>query len=73
MSEETKKPRAVAEIQQEFQRLCARAGFLEYQVYIHQSDLDTVNQTLKELNFEAAASARAAEEEAAKNPAKEEG
>lgn len=64
MSEETKKKRTVEELQQEYANLCARAGHLQYQVYTLSKDLEIVNQTMRDLNFEAAAAKQA--EEAAK-------
>lgn len=54
MSEE-KKARTVAEISQEYQGLCTRSGHLQYQINTMQKDLDLLNSTMRDLNFEAAA------------------
>ena len=62
MNEEAKVTRSVAEIQQEYQGLCTRAGHIQYQLHIFKKDLDLVNEQLQALNFEAAASARAEQE-----------
>jgi predicted porin len=55
------KKRSVTEIQLDYQNLCVKAGYLQYQVYTHQKDLDMVNKELRDLNLEAAAS-KAAED-----------
>jgi hypothetical protein len=60
MAENEKKPRSVSEIQGEYASLCTRAGDLQYRIFTFTKDLELLNQTLKDLNFEAAAS-RAAE------------
>lgn len=59
MSEE-KKQRTVIEIQQEYHGVCAKAGHLQYSIKTLNNDLEAVNQTLLDLNLEAAA-AKAAE------------
>lgn len=56
MSEAKEKaPRSIGEIQAEYQSLCTRAGDLQYKVFIFSKDLELVNASLKDLNFEAAA------------------
>lgn len=49
-----KKTRSIAEIQQEYQNLCLKAGHLQYQVYTYGKDLEMVNKELRDLNLEAA-------------------
>lgn len=69
MSEETKKfvsPRPIQEIQNEYSQLCMKAGQLYYQITTFQKDLELLNGTLRDLNFEAAASQRASAEAAEK-------
>lgn len=56
--------RPVAEIQVEYTNLCQKAGHIQYQIYTLERDLDSLNQTLRVLNFEAAQSKQA--EDAAK-------
>lgn len=51
---EEKPKRTVAEIQQEYGQLCTRAGHVQYQLHAHSKDLELINQTLRDLNFEAA-------------------
>ncbi len=51
MSEE-KKERSVAEIQAEYQNLCAKAGHLQYTVDVYKSDLQRINAALRDLNNE---------------------
>lgn len=67
------KPRAVGEIQQEYQGLCVRAGHIQYQIATMAKDLDLLNNTMRDLNFEAAASqveaAKAAEAKASDSSA----
>jgi hypothetical protein len=53
MSEENK-PRTIPEIQQEYQSHCLRAGDIQYRITQYQSDLDLVNNRLRDLNIEAA-------------------
>ncbi len=57
MSEE-KKSRTVEEIRQEYSGLCAKAGHIQYQVAVMNEDLNTLNNQLKDLNFEAAKAAQ---------------
>lgn len=70
-----KKDRTIPEIQADYQTLCAKAGHLQYQLFIHQADLDLVNTSLKALNLEAsevqakAATAPPAAETPAEEPA----
>ena len=59
---ESKETRPVTAIQEEYSSACARAGHIQYQISALKKDLDMVNSTLRDLNFEAAASARAASE-----------
>lgn len=67
MSEQ--KQRSVEEIRQEYSSLCARAGHIQYQAECLRQDLELVNKSLKDLNFEAAAAAkREAEAKAAESP-----
>lgn len=47
--------RELSAIQEDYQRLCLKAGHLQYQIDVLSRDLELVNQTLRELNFEAAA------------------
>ena len=51
---ENKKERTVEEIQKEYTELCAKAGHLQYSVFTLNQDLEMVNQSLRNLNFEAA-------------------
>lgn len=68
--EEVKPERDVATIQGEYQNLCVRAGHLQYQIVTLQKDLEALNGTLRDLNFEAAkAHAKAQKEKAAETPA----
>jgi len=66
---ETKK-RTMQEIQAEYTSLCNKAGFVQYQIYLNEKDLELINGTLRSLNSEAAAlkaeqdAARRAEESA---------
>ena len=60
MSEETKKvSRSVAEIQGEYQALCTRAGHIQYQVFTLSKDLDMLNESMRNLNFEASEASKA--------------
>lgn len=57
-SKPTKKlsvPREMPTIQQEYQQKCVEAGQLQYQIAVHKEALETVNETLRKLNYEAAA------------------
>lgn len=55
--------RSFAQIQEEYQKLCYRAGHIQYQVYTYQRDLDSLNSTLRDLNIEAAAAKNAEAEQ----------
>lgn len=59
MSEEAKKTRTVEEIQQEYTQLCCKAGHTQYQISGLEKDLEMINSSLRELNFEAAAASAA--------------
>lgn len=50
-----KKARTVAEIQQEYQVLCVRSGHTQYQIATMSKDLELLNSSMRDLNFEAAA------------------
>ncbi len=54
-SEPPKPSRSIEEIQQDFNVQCARAGHLQYQMYVHEKDLSILNEQLRSLNLEAAA------------------
>ena len=73
MSETTKPARTIEQVQQEFNQACLRAGHLEYTIYTNKKDLELLNQTIRNLNFEAAsiqaANQKAAAEAAAPAPA----
>lgn len=60
----SKPPRSFSEIQTEYQGLCTKAGHLNYQLFTLNKDLAMVNDTLRDLNLEAAA-AKEAETKAA--------
>jgi septation ring formation regulator EzrA len=53
--------RTVEEISQEYSRLCAKAGHCQYQIETLKKDLEMINQTLRDLNLEAAKAKEAAE------------
>lgn len=59
---EKKAPRPISEIQNEYQALASRAGFLQYQIYHFTRDLGLVNEQMRDLNFEAAEASRQASE-----------
>lgn len=63
---EAKSPRKFPEIQAEYQSVAAKAGHVQYQVFTLKKDLELLNQTLRDLNFEAAAAQKEAADEAAK-------
>lgn len=50
---ETKKPRTMQELQGEYQGLCTKAGDLQYKIWALKKDLELVNDTLRNINFEA--------------------
>lgn len=49
------KKRTVAEIQNEYQSGCLKAGHINYQIYTLGRDLELLNSSLRDLNLEAAA------------------
>lgn len=51
-----KEPRPIDEVQKEYQALCVRAGHIQYQIFALGKDLEVLNETLRDLNLEAAAS-----------------
>lgn len=58
MSKKMKKlsvPRSMEEIQLDYQRMCANAGQLQYQLRIQSKELEMINQRLEAVNNEAAA------------------
>lgn len=50
---EEKKERTLNDVQGEYNRGCLRAGHLQYQILTLQKDLSVLNDTLRDLNFEA--------------------
>jgi DNA anti-recombination protein RmuC len=64
MTQEFKAPRPLDQIQQEYIQLCTKAGDLQYKISRFDNDLESINEQLQMLNFEAAA-AREAEHNAA--------
>jgi len=70
MSEEIKPVRKIDEITREYQRVCMQAGHLQYQINTLETDLRLHNETLRNLNLEAANSKKA-EDEAKAQPATE--
>lgn len=46
------KERSAAEIQNEYQNLCAKAGHIQYTIGVMQSDLSRINSALRDLNTE---------------------
>lgn len=68
---QTSSKRSVKEIQEEYSQLCAKAGHLQYSIFSLKKDLEMLNDTLRDLNIEAANSnsreaAESAKQEAAK-------
>lgn len=47
-------PRALTEIQKEYQELCLKAGQIQYQVKVNTDELEKINERLLEVNYEAA-------------------
>lgn len=47
-------PRTMEEIMKEYNQLIARAGNLQYQTFVYESELSQVNQRLVDINHEAA-------------------
>ena len=65
MAEEAqKKERTVQDIQQEYTQLCAKLGHLAYSKHTIEKDIGLVNQTLMDLNIEAAQVSAKAQKEA---------
>lgn len=50
--QEQKKARSSAEIQNEYQNLCARAGHIQYTINVMEGDLERINGALRDLNNE---------------------
>lgn len=48
-------PRELTEVQTEYQRLCANAGQLQYQLRVYERELERINNQLEGVNREAAA------------------
>lgn len=66
--------RTLQDIQNQYTSLCNKAGHIQYQVATFKRDLDLINSSLRDLNFEATAlqtkqAQKAAEEALAKNQA----
>lgn len=60
---DVKKERTLEELKTEYGKLCFRAGDLQYEISIKQKDLSLINESLRNINFEAAAlQAKAAKE-----------
>lgn len=53
MSEETKSPRTVEDVQRDYSNLCTKAGHIQYQIDTLSKDLDLLNQSRRDLNNEA--------------------
>ena len=53
-AQEAPPPRAMEEIQAEYNRLSGQAGQNQYQAYVLSKDLERINQRLVEINQEAA-------------------
>lgn len=69
---DTKTPeRNLQDIQQEYINLCNKAGHLQYQIFVYEKDLSILNDTLRSLNFEAAALQAKAPTETASQPTPE--
>ncbi len=60
-----KPPRTKVEIEQDYGRLCSRLGHATYQVHVLTRDIELMQNTLRDLNLEAASVAKL-EAEAAK-------
>ena len=66
------KKRTLAEVTQEYNNTCAKAGHTQYQIFINKNDLSMINERLRELNLEAAAIKADEDAKAAAQPAKSE-
>lgn len=49
-----KKARTMLDVNKDYQMGCIKAGQLQYQIVTLQKDLDILNSTLRDLNFEGA-------------------
>ena len=47
-----KQVRSSAEIQNEYTRVCNKAGHIQYQIHALSKDLELINQSLRDLNQE---------------------
>jgi hypothetical protein len=61
MSEEAKS-RTKEDISRDYSNLCTKAGHAAYQVATIQKDIELMQSTMRDLNLEAAAAAKAEEE-----------
>lgn len=61
---EFKAPRPLEQIQQDYQRTCTQVGNLQYQIWALDKDLQLLNEQLRDLSLEGAASNKAAQEAA---------
>lgn len=52
---DTKEPRALDEIHKEYANATSQAGQLQYQIAVYSDDLKRINDSLRSLNYEAAA------------------
>lgn len=52
MSNAPKPPRTTQAIQQDYQNLAFRAGNLQYEIKEKNKDLDMINSSMRDLNFE---------------------
>jgi hypothetical protein len=74
LAPEATTPRSMEEIQKSYGEMCARAGGLQYRIFIDRKELAKTNEILEHLNLEGAArqalDAKAKEEaeQAAKEP-----
>jgi hypothetical protein len=55
MTEQNQQPRALDEIQKEYGELVGRAGQIQYQLFVLDKDLKTINDRILVINHEAAA------------------
>jgi hypothetical protein len=51
----TQLPRELSVLQVEFKELSSKAGQLRYQIYVHEKDLETLNQAMLNISKEAGA------------------
>lgn len=72
---ENKETRTVVQVQSDYQNLCTRAGHVQYQLFTLEKDLSMINESLRNLNLEAASitaqEAKIAEESAQKEKSNE--